>query len=108
MRPEHDISGLPKWAQTEIQRLQRNESSYIARLSAGPEDSDTFADPYSDARRPLGKGTSIEFDLDGTKVRVRLDRTHDGTPYLDVNGVDGLAVYPRASNSVMIRVERLA
>lgn len=108
MKPEHDISKLPKWAQAEIWRLQRNESSYLARLSAGPDDSDTFADPYSDAPRPLGTGTSVEFRLDDVKVRVRVNRTRDGRPYLDVNGGDSVAVYPHASNAIMVRAERFA
>jgi hypothetical protein len=106
--PEN-LAKLPRWARMEIERLTRNEEYYIAKLKEGPEDSDTFADPYSAAKRPLGRGTTIEFVLGqdefglDLRIRARTETQHDGTVYLDVNGSDGLVVQPRASNSVEIR-----
>lgn len=107
MITEARIASLPKWARQEIERLQRNEAAHVALLTAGPEDSDTFADPYGHTR-PLGRGTTIVFRLgdgDGrdSDIRIRTEVLRDGRTVLDVNGgVGGLAVFPRASNSVEI------
>jgi hypothetical protein len=105
-----NLAKLPRWAQQEIERLTRNEAHYAAKLRAGPEDSDTFADPYSDsARRPLGRGTTIEFVLGqdrfgrDKRINVRTEAQHDGTVVLDVSGSNSrIAVLPRASNSIEI------
>lgn len=102
--PRGDVSKLPKWAQTEIQRLERNLESANARLNTGPEDSDTFADPYfEESTRPLGRGTMIQFGEErGRRFRVRIDK--DGR--LDVSGDEGLIVIPRASNSILLESRR--
>lgn len=93
---------LPKWAQQEIDRLERDLDDARAKLSAGPEDSDTFADPYSEqARRPLGQGPTIMFKLgERNEIRCRVEHDHRGRAYLDVNASSGrLAILPRAGNS---------
>lgn len=98
-----DVTKLPKWARQEIERLERDLANANAKLSAGPEDSDTFADAYSrQAQRPLGKGTVVEFRFGehwGQKFRARLE---DGR--LKVSGGNSIAVHPRASNVVEIAV----
>lgn len=100
-----DVAKLPKWAQREIDRLESDVRHYRARLAAGPEDSDTFADPYSDgARRPLGKGTLIEFTF-GPGWADKIQASLDGDT-LRIRGGSGLAVYPSASNSINIKVTR--
>ena len=99
-----DITKLPKWAQAEIERLTRDLESAYAKLNVGPEDSDTFADPYSEARQPLGKGTSIVFEFGeghGKRINARLEGET-----LVVQGGDSLIVQPRASNSIYLRTER--
>ena len=97
---ERDITKLPMWAQSEIQRLTQDLAAANAKLSVGPEDSDTFADPYSDsARRPLGRGTLIQFGVErGERMLVRWE---DGKLQVSSDGM-GLAVQPRAANSVDI------
>lgn len=106
------IAKLPKWARQEIERLEKNVAHYIAQLVAGDEDSDTFANPHSTAKRPLGRGTSIEFVLGQDKrghdlaIRVRTESLRDGTAMLDVSGSDGLNVLPRASNRIEITTGR--
>jgi hypothetical protein len=109
---EHSIENLPRWARAEITRLRADLAAYTARLNAGPADSDTFADPFSKARRPLGRGTNIEFVLDSdspwqagvpSEIRCRIDVGHDGVPFLDVNGNGSIEVRPRASNAIEIR-----
>ena len=107
-----DITKLPKWAQQEIKRLNQDLAYYRSKLQVGPDDSNTFADPYSDARRPLGHDTTIEFVLtNGHKIRARLDRNSVNGLYdrLYVSGDDGIAVFPNASNSVEIQsIRRMA
>lgn len=104
MVKDHDVSKLPKWARQEIERLTRDVEHLSAKLSAGPENSNTFADPYSDSKRPLGLDTAVEFVLDqkrwdgrGSRIRVALQ---DGV--LNVNGDDQLLVMPRAANTLLI------
>lgn len=101
MRPERDITKLPKWAQSELRRLERDLASARETLAAGPEDSNTFADPYS-TRRPLGADPTILFVLgERDEIRVRVDRDSHGRAYLDVNASSGrLMVHPRSSNGI--------
>jgi hypothetical protein len=98
----HDETKLPKYAQDELNRLRRDLAHAHAKLEAGPEDSDTFADPYLHPR-PLGKGESVEFRLNPQrKVRVRIAQTHRG-PELDINADSGLSIEPVAANAIRIR-----
>lgn len=98
-----DVTKLPKWAQQRIQTLERNLEHYKKRLEAGPANSRVFADPYSDARRPLGWDTVIQFDLGeegewGKKIEVRIDGKG-----VKVMGGSRLAVFPSAANSIQVR-----
>lgn len=106
---ERDITKLPKWAQIEISRLQRDVKWYKDKLEAGPDNSDTFADPYGRAVRPLGKGPRIAFvGLPGDRQTIiaRLDRDTDNEPYLEIRGLNSLQIQPRASNVVHIRTDK--
>jgi len=91
---------LPKWAQREIERLQRDLEHAKARLATGPEDSRVFADPYNDTPRPLGHDTTIDFRFS--------DSWHDRlTVRIEGNGVrlmggSRLVITPEASNVVHI------
>jgi hypothetical protein len=112
-----DIRSLPVWAQQHvarlvqnIERLEVNLASANATLSAGPEDSDTFADPYSEGgARPLGRGTRLR--LHSTEVYFDVHIDDEGVLHVSAAGKlarsDGLAVYPHSSNSVRIRGGRL-
>lgn len=92
---------LPKWAQQELQRLERDLAYAKARLAQGPEDSRVIADPYSDPPRPLGSDTSIDFRFgDGWSDRINV-RIDDGG--IRVMGGSRLVVTPEASN--VIRIE---
>lgn len=99
-----DRTRLPKWAQREIERLENDLASANRKLAEGPEDSDTFADPYSDTPRPLGKGTSVEFRLGpeiADKIHVRIERGK-----VNVYGGDYLRIYPQASNVINVVPDR--
>lgn len=62
-----DLTRLPKWAQRKIAGLEQALTSrdrLIAELTAGPDDSNTFADPYypgGGGMRPLGNSPLIRF-----------------------------------------------
>lgn len=104
----NDRSRLPKWAQRELERLERDLGAAHARLAAGPDDSDTFAFARPDwnlTTQPLGRGVPVFFMLaDGRSVQVR----NDGD-VVDVlvsgmaSAADGLQVMPRSSNHVVLR-----
>lgn len=99
-KQEYDRTKLPKWAQQELTRLERNLEHAKSKLAQGPENSRVFADPYSDTPRPLGDA-HIEFRVGpgiGQKFSVRIEGTD-----LYVMGSDGLAVFPEASNVVRVR-----
>lgn len=96
------IERLPKWAQAHIEKLKRDLAYAHAKLEAGPEDSDTFADPHHDVQRPLGKRPTIAFQMGEDRWdRILIYRTEDGE--LDICGSGILAVMPRASNSLRVR-----
>lgn len=104
MKPDHDITKLPKWAQAEIRRLRANEKHHLERLGHGPEGSDTFASPFSDAPTPLGEGTLVEFRFGegwGERFHARLEGER-----LIVSGGSSIAVLPQASNVVEVAVTR--
>lgn len=103
------VDRLPKWARDRIGQLEREVAYFQAKLSEGPEDSDTFLDPHADAPRPLGCGGTVRFVLRADErgareyVDVRLDRADS---FLVVRGSDGLAVFPAASNSLFVKLAR--
>lgn len=96
---------LPKWARDELGRLRRDLEHERERLAQGPEDSDTFADPYSDTPRPLGRKAHIEFRFaEREGVQCYIDHDHNGKPFLYVYGTGiYLAVEPSSANTLRIR-----
>lgn len=95
-----NFDNLPKWAKQEIARLERDVEHYKETLRVGPEDSNTFANPYSGAPTPLGKDTIILFQAPAGDIRVRLDERGR----LEIHGGSGIAIHPRATNTVSIQV----
>jgi hypothetical protein len=104
------MDSLPKWARDEIGRLDREVAHLRETLATGPEDSDTFADPYSDSPRPLGRGTAVEFQLTGDrpgqKALAKMGADNSGRRFLEVHGGDSMIVRPVASNVVRLYLER--
>lgn len=106
----HDITKLPLWAQNKIQVLQNRLDSANAKLAAGPEDSNAFANPYSDAPQPLGKDPNIVFQIPNPRspdahpwqFRVTLE---DDQLYVNASGSGEMVVLPRASNAFYVRMQ---
>lgn len=99
-----DLSRLPRWAQNRITALERDLAAARARLAAGPEDSDTFADPYStDAVRPLGQGPLVRFGGPGFDCTFDVTWQDDG---IAIQGNSGwpreMVIRPQASNTVRL------
>lgn len=103
---EPDVTRLPKWAQRRLEVLEADLADARSRLAAGPEDSDTFADPYRDVPRPLGRGTMIRFgDVEGGAFHVNFE---DGQLRIQFSSLRsrGLVVLPESSNSVRVEGRR--
>jgi hypothetical protein len=104
-----DVDKLPKWAQRKIEALERKiealerEVADLRRtLAEGPEDSDTFADPYSDSPRPLGSGTSVQFVIacrdDGSpRTMSKCDSTIGGRADSGSESITSLRRHPTCS-----------
>jgi hypothetical protein len=87
-------------------RLQREAQHWKALVAVGPDESDTFADPYSDAPRPLGHAVDIEFvTTSGAKLRACLgrDQVSGLIDRLEISGDSLITVNPRAANVVWIK-----
>jgi hypothetical protein len=88
----------------ELERLERDVAHYQAILATGPDDSDTFADPYSSAVRPLGKGAHVRFG--GTGHEGTIDAYwEDGRLKIKGNergGKDAMVISPQSGNVVFI------
>lgn len=103
-----DISKLPRWAQQHIEILERDLAYWRGKAEAGPEESNTFVDGYTNSGRnggtPLGMNTAVRFEvserdyflveMDGTALRVH------GT----ARGNSALAVLPRSNNVIEIEL----
>ena len=101
-----DVTKLPKWAQQEISRLERDLAYARAKLAAGPEDSNTFAEPYGAAPRPLGTGTLIRFQLGDPEDWGGYIDAHIEGDRLVVHSGHSLSVKPWASNVIHVKPER--
>lgn len=104
-REEERHDRLPKWAQRRIAHLERDLASAIEKLTAGPDQSDTFAVVWAgDQDRPLGEGTTVRFDLPASdshprryvNVRVEGDK-------VVVHGSDTFTIVPQSSNVIYVR-----
>jgi hypothetical protein len=110
---KHDVSKLPKWAQYKIETLEREVATLEEKLMVGPEDSDTFADPFlgfdrnnpkGRTGRPLGKGMRVRFELGPEYPEYIEAWTRDGV--LQLMAGETIAIIPEASNAARVRVGR--
>ena len=100
------FENLPKWAQSEIKRLENYTKSLEQRINefSGKVETNTYLrDGLS--KMPLQKDARIEFQTGENKMNtVSVYIRNDGT--IDINANSGLghtvAILPRASNSFRI------
>lgn len=100
------IARLPRWAQDHIRALEDTLAAANERLAAGPDDSDTFADPHADlvgrAVRPLGKGVDVRFQVPGQRYGFIVKVGADGG--LEVRGEYGMQMDLHAANACTLRL----
>jgi hypothetical protein len=90
---------LPKWARDEMAVLEmrlREARAEIAAYAAGPDGSDTIAQPYDDHPHMLGPEASrhaLDVKIDGDQIVLR-----------SLSG--RLAVTPSSSNSIYVGIAR--
>lgn len=100
----HDISRLPKWAQSRIEVLELNVEHWKGKALAGPDDSDTFLGGGLDGRKPLGTRPTVEFFTGpgrGYQERITARLQENGLLYVTA---DGMIVRPQASNVITVEI----
>lgn len=104
---EYDVSRLPRHGQVYVKsllaKIERLEGR-IAELTVGPEDSDTFAEPYAEEPLPLGRRAHVRFN-GATTTEGSFDvQMKDGDLHILVNGtMDDAAIMPQSNNVIRIR-----
>lgn len=110
--PDPREENLPRWARDELGRLRAwlrtaQTRADQARLDSGPEDSNTFLDPYDDIPVRLGRGIRVRFiPAESTIKDIRnwIDVSVDRWGDVEVSAGARLAVEPRSSNVIKLRV----
>jgi hypothetical protein len=111
MSNDHDYSKLPKWAQQEIESLQRSEAELLAeyRIALGTVDSNTKLVDYVRGDTNIPDRSTVKFVMpDGGEIEVH--RCKDDENAIEVRGVPrkrngSLVVRPRVTNVVVIGTE---
>jgi hypothetical protein len=86
----------------QIARLEASVEYYRNRAGEGPEGANVFADAYAEGGgRPVGLDSDITFRRGNSVYRVYLDDL--GLHVYSAAGRSSIAVYPQATNSVIIR-----
>lgn len=103
----NDETKLPKWAQTELQRLRSNMLSLEKKLQAfaGVDKTKIQIDPYSGrGRHPmyLPDSITVRFTVDGGNIDLRLRDGRLEVSASSPGAADHLSVWPRASNMVWL------
>jgi hypothetical protein len=100
---------LPKWARDEMAVLEmrlREARAEIAAYAAGPDGSDTIAQPYDDHPHMLGMSPLVRFMLGPEASRHALDVKIDGDQIVLRSLSGRLAVTPSSSNSIYVGIAR--
>lgn len=97
-----DATKLPKWAQRDLERLQRDVQTWKQRACTGPEGSNTFIWMGMDELKPLGDSPNIRFQTGSgwrDHIQVRLTDRNE----LLVMGSDQILITPQAGNVITIQ-----
>jgi hypothetical protein len=109
---QHDASKLPSWARelidsrdATIKYLQGELEALRNQVSADPEGSNTFANPYGNPQ-PLGAGPKICFSTSGEPTEGFIAELADGGLKVTVQTSlrARLGVFPTSGNEVTLRV----
>jgi hypothetical protein len=115
--PREEAARLPRWTRDTLRLLRlrlKEANDELTALKGGPELSNTFVDPYSEAPTPLGNSPRIEFLVHGVKggkfiptsLHVQLHDGRDDTKELEIYSSHGsLVMYSQASNVIRVRVD---
>lgn len=100
-----NLDRLPKWAKDEILRLEANVEHWQAKASVGPDDTNVFVDPYSDAPKPLHRRAHVRWTFDENVRRCRYVEVWQKGGELQIQASsDTIAFVPQASNCGRIRL----
>ena len=115
---EEQVERLPQHARLLIARLQRelaDAQKHVAEVEAElnastvPNSPVQYNRPTDIRQRPLPPRAYLHFKVGVGWVRVMIQESRDGEPYLDINADQSLYVAPTATNSIRIRhVERFS
>jgi hypothetical protein len=115
---EEQVERLPQHARLLIARLQRelaDAQKHVAEVEAElnastvPNSPVQYNRPTDIRQRPLPPRAYLHFRVGVGWVRVMIQESRDGEPYLDINADQSLYVAPTATNSIRIRhVERFS
>lgn len=101
---------LPKWAQVEIQRLERNAAdatrNYETSLATGEDRSPVRIQRHSGLPIGLASHEVIEFDTEHGVVDVRLSSGRSERPTVEITARRGsLVIRPWVSNVALVEVD---
>ncbi len=95
---------LPKWARDHIDRLERDLDRYKAeRVRIDTGDTEVFVQgPGVEPDLPLPPHSTVRFVLGETRFDVSAEGATLQVYAVGQSGVDTIAVFPRAANSIAI------
>ncbi|MFE0447372.1 DUF7239 family protein [Streptomyces fungicidicus] len=111
LTPDPREAKLPKWAVAQLRNLRmevRTLEVHLKEAKGDIPDADTFLVDYARGNTPLPRDARIGFNL---RPEVEFPGRHrimcylDDRGWLQIQGDYSLRVQPRASNSLMIRLE---
>lgn len=106
LTPQEQMAKLPKWAQIELEKLNRNVASLQEELDSlmGAETSiltNPYFDTINEKGRYLPNRTTVRYFTPHGRFDVSI-----GSDGLVIYGDNPLSVFPRASNVVNIKGDR--
>lgn len=108
-----DLSRTSAYVRAYIERLEGERDrargdleEWKARNAVGMEESTVVADPYSEAPRPVGRDTPVQYASPEVSFMVEFDSA-EGMLTVMATGrkanSDGIAVYPSTGNCIRIK-----
>jgi hypothetical protein len=104
---QEQFDKLPKWAQSEINKLKNYTQSLEQRImqETGEAETNTYLRVFLE-KHPMAKGSQVEFNLNDNNgsVEVRVDRSGEFIIlYADSRRGKDMVIKPRSGNMFHIR-----